>query len=418
MAVSLLFNINELNTCHSDQAFKGSELGENTSLKGAAIAWEENKIIELGKSDELLKKYPNAKKIDADAKAVIPGFIDSHTHLVFGGSRHEEYKYKVLGKSYTDLHQEGGILSTVAKTREASTEQLFEQAKENLDLMLLHGTTSVEAKTGYGLDELTEKKIVDVMLRLKKASTQDLYLTFLGAHTIPKEFKDKKEAYLELVKNLIPQMSKDCDFLDVWCDPLGFTIEETSELCELAIKNGFKIKLHVEQTGLNGGAEIAAKYNAISCDHLDHLSPAGIKALAKSKTIGVLLPSVTYHLMEFSKKIPVEQMIQEEMKLALATDFNPGSCPCLSMQRVMEDACRLYKLDYNQVLNCSTLNAAYALDIAADVGSIFPGKKADFLVLDVDEAAKMIHQFGRNHVQHVYKNGVQVVKNGQLVKAH
>ena len=413
---NILFNISELSLCHSDVAIPGRELSENTKIKNAALVWEDDKMIESGDSEQLLKKYSSAQSTDAKFKAVIPGFVDSHTHLVHAGSRHKEYEYKIAGKSYSELHESGGILYTVEQTRKASKQQLTEQAESDLEQMLLHGTTTVEAKTGYGLNEESELKILEVMKDLKKNSIQDLHLTFLGAHTIPKEYKDKKDEYLDLVASLIPKIKDDCSYLDVWCDPLGFTISQTEKLCQLAISNGLKIKLHVEQTGFNGGAQIAAKFNALSCDHLDCITSEAIKDLAASETVGVLLPSVTYHLMEFSKNIPVSEMISSNMKIALATDYNPGSCPNLSMQRTMEDGLRLYKMTYNQVLNASTINAAFALGLGSEVGSIHPGKKADFLVLDCDEFAKAVHRFGTNHVNHVFKSGIQVVEDKQRVK--
>ena len=412
---TVLYNIGELTISHSERPLVGKEFSERKILTNACLVWENGKIIEHGDSNSLKDKYKNETLVDAGGKAVLPGFIDSHTHLVFSGSRHEEYEAKIQGKSYSELHKSGGILYTVEKTREASEEELYEQAKSYLDLMLLHGTTTVEAKTGYGLNEENELKIAKVMKKLKNSSVQDLFLTYLGAHTIPKEFKERPDEYLKIVKKLIPEMAKTCDFIDIWCDRLGFNLEQTEELAKLGQDAGLKVKLHVEQTGENGGGALAAKVKAISCDHLDCISEQSMEDLAKTNTIGVLLPSVTYHLMEFSKNIPVSKMKDKNLKLALASDFNPGSCPSLSMQRVMEDACRLYKFNYAEAIHGSTLNAAFALDTADRIGSFAPGKLADIVVLDVDSADKMIHQFGRNHVLQVFKNGEQVVKDGQLL---
>jgi imidazolonepropionase len=413
--LSAVVNASELITAHWPKAKTKEALSDLGIIKDGAVAFQGDKIVAVGPTQEVLHNLRPQTIIDAKGKVVMPGFVDPHTHLVHMGSRHEEYEYKIAGKSYADLHKVGGIRYTVAMTRAASEEDLFQKGLHDLDIMLLHGTTTVEAKSGYGLDHDSELKLLRVAKRLNENHAVDVVSTFLGAHTSPDEYKENKPGYLQLLEKMLAEAAPLAEFCDIWCDALGFSADECRQYLERARKHGFKLKLHVEQTGWYGGAELAAQLAAVSADHLDFVSAAAIAQLADKGVIGVLLPGCTYHLMEFKKEIPVRQMIDGGMAIALATDYNPGTCRTQSMQAILETACRLYKLNYAQAINAATLNAAYALDRADSIGSLSVGKRADILLVDCAHHGIMVNNFGINHVKTVIKNGQVVVQDGQLV---
>lgn len=409
-------NASELVTAHATTAKAGDALLDLGIIKNGAVVFRGSHIVDVGTTDEMLRVHrPQPHKIiDARGRVVMPGFVDPHTHLVHMGSRHEEYEYKIAGKSYADLHKIGGIRYTVGMTRAASEEELYQKARRDLDVMLLHGTTTVEAKSGYGLDKLSELKILRVAKRLNESHPVEVISTFLGAHTVPDEYKEKKADYVLLVRQMLNEVAPLAEFCDVWCDALGFSVEECRAVLDDARRHGMKLKLHVEQTAWCGGGELAAAVRAVSADHLDFLSPGAITQMRENGVIGVLLPGVTYHLMEFKKEIPVKQMLEGGLSIALATDYNPGTCRTQSMQAVLETACRLYRLTYAQAINAATINAAYAVDRGGSVGSLAPGKRADLVIFDCDEHGVMINNFGVNHVDTVIKNGDVVVRDRQL----
>lgn len=408
-------NASELITAHATTAKTGEALSDLGVIKDGAVVFDGAAIIDVGTTKQMLKTYRLESTIDATGKVVMPGFVDPHTHLVYMGSRHEEYECKIAGKSYADLHKVGGIRYSVRMTRAASEEELYRQALHDLDIMLLHGTTTVEAKSGYGLDKENELKLLRVAKRLNENHPIDVISTFLGAHTVPEEYKDNKPGYVDLVRKMLKDAAPLAEFCDVWCDALGFSVDECQQILDDAKKCGFKLKLHVEQTSWTGGGELAARVGAVSADHLDFLSPEAIAQMRDRGVIGVLVPGVTYHLMEFSKQIPVKQMIEGGMAIALATDYNPGSCRTQSMQAVLETACRLYRLTYSQAINAATINAAYAVDRGSSIGSLSAGKRADIAIFNCPEHGIMINNFGINHIDMVIKNGEVVVRGGQRV---
>ncbi len=435
----IIKNASQLLTVKSPRGFKvGKELLDLGIVENGAIAIADDKIAAVGTTSEIIKKFPKPKKIiDAKNKVVMPGLIDPHTHLVYWGSRAHEYEAKILGKSYSEIHSAqkdadftqnnaekkatgSGILYTVEQTRKASKKELIKKALKDLKLMLEYGTTTCEAKSGYGLDKENEIKILEVIKELKNLQPIDIISTFLGAHTIPEEYKNNRAGYIALVKNLLPEIKKKnlAEFCDVFCDKLGFTIEETREILEAAKKSGFKLKLHAEQTGYLGGAKLGTELKATSCDHLDYISDEDITLLAQEKIAGVLLPTVTYHLMEMSPNpsknygvskpfLPerVRKIIESKMVIALATDYNPGSSPCLSMKTVMECAARLYRMRPAEIISACAINAAYAIDRQNSIGSLEPGKKADIIILDCERYEELINSFGTNLVKTVIKNG-------------
>lgn len=412
--IKAVVNAEELVTAHATEAKRGDALSDLGIIKNGAVVYQGDTIIDVGNTAEMLERHKPNTLIDATGKLVMPGFVDPHAHLVYMGSRHEEYECKIAGKSYTDLHKVGGIRYTVRMTRAASEDELYEKAAHDLDIMLLHGTTTVEAKSGYGLDTENELKLLRVAKRLANNHPIDVISTFLGAHTVPEEFKDNQAGYVELVRQMLKEAAPLAEFCDVWCDALGFTVDQCREILAEAKKLGLKPKLHAEQTAWSGGGELAAEVNATSADHLDFLSSAAIERLCKTDVIGVLLPGVTYHLMEFNKKIPAKEMIEGGVAVALATDYNPGSCRTQSMQAILEAACRLYRLTYAQAINAATINAAYAVDRGDSIGSLAKGKRADIVIFDCPEHGILINNFGINHVRTVIKNGEVVVKEGQI----
>jgi imidazolonepropionase len=350
----------------------------------------------------------------------MPGFVDPHTHLVFAGSREDEFVKKIHGMSYLEIMKEGGgILSTVRATRKSSKKELISLAWKRLDRMLRYGTTTAEVKSGYGLDLKNEIKCLEVVKWLNKKHNLDLIPTFLGAHAIPPEFERKRRGYVDLIINkMIPEVSKRglAEYCDVFCEKDVFSLEEAREILQTARKFGMKLKMHADElTGL-GGAELAAELHATSADHLDHISDQGIKKMAEAYVIGVLLPGVPFHLMT-ERYAPAKKMIRAGMAVALATDFNPGSCPTESMFFIIALACRKLRMTPAQAITASTINAAHAIDMADEVGSLEPGKKADIIILDIPNHKHIAYRFGINLVSKVIKDGKIVVDKEKLVKS-
>lgn len=415
--VCAVINASEVVTAHATHVKRGAELDNLSIIKNGAVVYSGADIMDVGTTELMLARYKPERTFDVAGKVVMPGFVDPHTHLVHMGSRHEEYECKIAGKSYADLHKVGGIKYTVGMTRAASEDELYRKALADLDLMLLHGTTTVESKSGYGLNEESEMKILRVNKRLAENHVVDIVSTFLGAHTVPEEFAGDKAGYVSLVISLMKKAAGLAEFADAWCDALGFSLEDCRRILDSARQNGMKLKLHVEQTACTGGAELAAEMNVVSADHLDFASADGIAKLAKTDVVGVLLPGCTFHLMEFEKKIPVRAMIDAGVALALATDYNPGTSRTQSMQSILGLACRLYRMTYAQSLNAATINAAYALDRGAQIGSLSVGKRADIVVYDCVEHGILMNNFGVNLVHSVIKNGEMVVSDGKLLNA-
>jgi len=360
--------------------------------------------------------------VDATNKTVLPGFIDCHTHLVYAGSRHFEYELKTAGETYSDVHKKGGIPYTVKQTRNVCMEDLVEKGLKDLDIMLEHGTTTVEIKSGYGLDVANEIKILYAIKELQKKHPITIIPTFLGAHAIPPEYEQKRQSYVNLVKSMISTVIylDLAEYCDVFCDKLAFTYKESKEILEEAKRQGMKLKIHAEQTSHNRGSQLAAKLKATSADHLDYITEREMEMLKEADVTAVLFPGVTYHLTELipgHKKLKrflpgkVRKMIEKGVRVAIATDYNPGSCRTQSMKAVMEVAARLYRMSYKEIIEAATINAAHALDRADEIGSIQVGKKADLVVHNCEEHGILIDNFGINLVDTVIKNGKIVIEN-------
>lgn len=410
----LIKNANEIVTVRGAYLTpKTGDMFQNLGIIQGDIAIKDGKIVTAGKINH--KACEIKEIIDATNQIVLPAFIDCHTHLVYAGSRHSEYESKITGESYSNIDKKGGILYTVEQTRKATLKELVEKGMKDLDIMMAHGTTTVEIKTGYGLDEKTEMKMLYVIKELQKKHQMTIIPTFL-AHKIPPEYENNRKAYVELIKNMLPKIKKEnlAEYCDVFCDKLGFTYKESKEILSEAKKLGFKLKIHAEQTNYNRGAELAGRLEATSADHLDYISKKGIEEMKKSFVVGVLFPGVTYHLTEMTpghKKVKrflpkkIREMINQNLPIALSTDYNPGSCRTQSMQAVMQAAARLYRMNYAEIINACTINAAHALDLNISLGSIEFGKKADLVIYDCKEHGELIDNFGVNLVERVIKNG-------------
>jgi len=408
----VIANASELLTCAADKPKRGKALSDLGIIRNGAVAVKNGLIAWVGKTSEF--DFEASQVLDAGNRLVMPGFVDCHTHLVFGGGREKDLVRKLQGKSYLEILAEGGgILSTVEHTRAASEEELYHLGWRRLDTMLAHGTTTVEIKSGYGLDEMTEQKILRVARRLGRDHPMDVATTYLGAHAIPGG--RNREEYVAEVLASLEKMRSWAEFCDVFCEKGAFTLEESRHILEAAKSLGYKLKIHAEQmTGL-GGAALAAALGAVSADHLDHISERGIQRLARSNTIGVLLPGASFYLMQESRA-PARGMIEGGAALALATDFNPGSCPCENMQLMLTLACLQMKLLPAEAINCATINAAFALDRAGAVGSLEEGKQADILIADVVSHESLVSRFGTNRVARVIKKGM-LMQTGKTAEA-
>jgi len=409
----LLKNISQLVTCKNSSAYpkKGKVQNDIGLLSNSNILIKKDKIEFIGNSNSLSayikkNKVQVYKEIDCRNKVVTPGFIDSHTHFVFAGNREDEYEMRIAGKTYQEIAAAGGgIISTVNSVRKASEERLFEIGEKRLTKFLETGTTTIEAKSGYGLDVKNEIKLLKVINALKKNKFGlDIIPTFLGAHAVPKGVS-KKDYMESICIEMIPLIAKEnlAEFIDVFCEVNYFTAEETAAIFEVGVKFGLIPKVHTDQFNSIGGVETALKYKAISVDHLEVLKDKDIRKLSNGNTIATLLPGVSYFL-DISYQ-PARKLITENVPVALATDFNPGSCPTQNMQTIMSLASIHLKMTAEEILNAVTINAAFAVNRLNLIGSIEKGKQADLLIFDIPSYKFITYNFGVNNISNVIKKG-------------
>ncbi len=365
-------------------------------ISDATVVWEDDLIVWVGKKDDAPAQYQNVETIDGKQSLLVPGLIDCHTHLAFGGWRSDEFSERVAGVPYAEITKRGGgISSTVKATREASEEDLYLRSAEFLDKMRSLGVTTVECKSGYGLSLQDELKMLQVYKRLSSNQPSRIVPTFLGAHLVPKD--STREEYCALVTDtMIPQVANNelAEFCDVFVDDHAFSIEEAQPIVAKAKKHGLKIKLHVDQLSSGGGAEFAAESGAISADHLEYISEQGIAAIKQSGTVAVSLPLAT--LYTFQKPLDARALIDAGVDVALATDFNPGSAPSYHMPLTMMLGCTLNRMSPAEVLKAVTIKAAKALDKNDSIGSIEAGKKADFALVDTPSIEHWMYHFSDN----------------------
>lgn len=376
-------------------------------IENAALAWSNDTIDWLGPATDLPSEYEHVPPIDAEEALVVPGLIDCHTHLAFGGWRDDEFAMRLEGASYLDIAEAGGgILSTVRETRAASEEALYERSRTFLRAMAQLGVTTVEAKSGYGLSVEDELKTLRTYRRLQDTHPLTLVPTFLGAHTLPPEYESDRRGYLQLLRNeLIPTVAEEnlAEFCDAFVEDGAFTPDEALRLFDTAREHGLQPKLHADQLSDTGGATLAADVKAASADHLEHVSAAGIEALAQSEVVAVSLPLATLYLDE--DPIPARTLLDAGVPVAVATDFNPGTAPSYHLPLALTLACTLQRMTPAEALTGATRQAAAALNRADEMGTLAPGMQADFVLIDVPSLNHWLYHFRPNAVRATYVKG-------------
>lgn len=387
---------------------KGEGMKDLGSVQNGAVVIEDGRISKAGPKEEVLSDVDveGAFVVDASGKLVMPGFVDPHTHLVFAGSRERELSWKIEGASYKDIAERGGgIVSTMKATREASHKYLFQLGIQRLDVMLRHGTTSLEIKSGYGLRTKDEIKILEVIKSLSEEHRTDISPTFLGAHAVPPEFKGNTDAYVDKVmKEMLPIVADEelADFCDVFCEKGYFDVDQSRRILDEGRTYGLIPKVHADELSDMRGAELAAEIGAISADHLEKSSDAGIGRMADRNVIGVLLPGTSFSTnLEYPN---AKHIMDLGLPVALATDFNPN-CWTKSMQFIVSLACYKMGMFPSEAIVASTINAAHAIGKASEVGSMETGKLGDVIVLNIENHEQIPYRFGFNHVETVIKAG-------------
>ena len=387
-----------------------TEQGVSETLQTGAIACKDGLISLISPMDKLGDTPSNlaTKVIDLEGKCLTPGLIDCHSHLVFGGNRAKEFNLRLQGQSYEQIaKQGGGIMSTVNHTRAATEQQLEHDARSRLALLVSDGVTSIEIKSGYGLTFKDEEKMLRVARRLGDTSPVTVTTTFLGAHALPPEYTNNRSGYLDLVcKEMLPKLHAQglIDSVDAFCESIAFSVDEVEQVFQAATDLGLPVKLHAEQLSNSGGAELAAKYHALSADHLEYLDETGVQAMATSGSVAVLLPGAFYMLRE-TQKPPVQLLRDYQVPIALATDINPGSSPVLSARLMMVLGCQEFGLTPEEALRGMTINAAKALGKSDSVGSLQIGKAADLAIWDVQQPSELAYWLGGNKAESVIKAG-------------
>jgi len=424
----LVENASELVTLATDPAVSGTA-GPRTGpsmrnlavISDGSVAAFNGRIVATGKNHEVRERIDlleNAEVIDAKGMVVLPGFVDSHTHLVFAGSREQEFIQRAEGKTYLEiLGAGGGILSTVRATREASESQLLALGLERLDIMMCHGTTTVEIKSGYGLSVDEELKTLRVIRELAKAHPVDVVSTFMGAHAVPPEYAGDTEGYVQhITEDMLPLVKEEglAEFCDVFCEEGVFSVGQSRRILEAGLAFGLLPRIHADELGSLGGAELASEVGAVSAEHLLYASEEGIRKMAEAGVIATLLPATSFTL-GLGRYADAKAFISAGCPVALATDFNPGTSPTLSMQFVMNTAALGMKLHPAEIICASTINAAHGLMRGDLVGSLEAGKLADMVIVDTDTYLKIPYQPGVNTVDRVIKRGRLVVSKGRRI---
>ncbi|MFB5662961.1 imidazolonepropionase [Alteribacillus sp. HJP-4] len=405
---------------HSQKPAAKEAMSDLQIIENGSVLIENGKVAAVGPDSELREKYSDRigsiKEINAAGKVVSPGLIDPHTHLVHAGTRENEYAMRLKGKSYMDIMDAGGgIHATTRATQAASHEQLFEESNNRLNKFFLHGVTTVEAKSGYGLTLEHELKQLKVAKQLQESHDIDIVSTFMGAHAVPMDEKKNPDAFVDrVIEEMIPEVAKQglAKFNDVFCERGVFTPEQSRRILEAGKSHGLLPKIHADEIEPYAGAELAAEVGAISADHLLRASDEGLNAMADQGVIGVLLPGTAFFLMaDFARG---RKMIDAGVPISLSTDANPGSSPTISLPFIMNLGCLMMGMTPEEVLTATTINAAHAIGIAKKAGSLEEGKSGDVTIFDVPNYMVLSYQYGMNHVDTVIKAGKPVVVGGQL----
>jgi len=406
-----LINIKQLVTvaAQGEKAKRKAAMREIGVIENAAVIAEGDRVTWVGRMEDLpMANLKEAEVIDCIHNVVMPGFVDAHTHLVYAGSREGEFAMRSAGATYEEIgNKGGGILSTVGAVRSSSKKDIKKNARQTLLAMMKHGTTTVEIKSGYGLTFRDEIKMLEAIAELQNEEVIGIVSTFMGAHAYPPEYKERKGAYVdEIAMNMLPYVAshKLAEFCDVFCERGYFDLEDAKRILSEGRRLGLKPKIHAEQLSASGSAQLAAELHAISADHLEHVTESGVAALSGSDTVAVVLPGVSFFLNE--QYAPARALIDGGATVAIASDFNPGSCMSYDMPLMMTIACTHMKMTPEEAITSATLNAAAAIDRSHELGSIEVGKKADLVILNIPNYKFLAYHFGENHVQKVIKDGV------------
>ncbi|MFO7800255.1 MAG: imidazolonepropionase [Rhodohalobacter sp.] len=401
----VLKNISTLYTCRDE-----GRQADIHPIKNGAIAWRGETIEWVGIETEIPEKYQSEKSFDAGGKMAIPGLVDCHTHLCFGGWRADEFEMRIQGRSYLDIAKAGGgILSTVKATRAASEDELYEKASGLLHEIQKQGITAIECKSGYGLSLEDELKQLRVYKRLSEESNVHIVSTFLGAHTIPPEYKKNRKGYIDLVINeMIPAVAEGnlAEFCDIFVEESAFTIDEARTIFEAGKKHGLTPKLHADQLSSGGGAELAAEVRAVSADHLEQISDEGIYQMAEKGVVGVTLPLASLYTQQ--PYLNCRKLVDGGVEVAVATDFNPGSAPTFDLPLAMMLTCNHGRLTPAEVLKGATFYASKAINRGEQFGSIETGKSADFLVIDAENVNEWMYHYKGSRMESGFLKGKQI----------
>ena len=417
----LIENASELLTIRggTEKPLLGKSMRDLDIIRDGSVAIRNGRVIAVGKTEKIKEEIESSEVIDASEKVVMPGFVDPHTHLVFAGSREDEFEMRIEGASYMEiLRRGGGILKTVRETRRASKEELLESCRKTLDVMLEHGTTTVEAKSGYGLTTKDEMKCLEGMKLANEKHPIEIVQTFLGAHAIPTEYRNSADRYVDLVtEEMIPKVAtrKLAEFCDVFCEKGVFDIEQSRRILLKGKEYGLMPKLHADEMTKLGGAELAAEMQAVSAEHMLFSSDDGLRAMAEQGVVAVLLPGAAFMLM-MERYADARRMVELGVPVALGTDYNP-SCLVESQQIVISLACLQMRMTPAEAIVAATINAAHAVNRSHDVGSLELGKRADIIVLNVPNHNFLGYRFGVNLVDKVIKDGRLVVDGVRQFKA-
>ncbi|QEK13083.1 imidazolonepropionase [Crassaminicella thermophila] len=408
----IIKNAAQVVTCSGFAAKHGKEMSKLHVIENGTVIIEDGIIKAVGKSDDVLKNIDESKYnvIDATEKAVLPGFVDSHTHFVFGGYRAEEFGWRLRGDSYMDIMKRGGgIINSVEGTRNASKEELIKLGKKRLDSMLSFGVTTVEGKSGYGLDLDTEIKQLEVMEELDKMHPLDIVKTYLGAHAVPKEYKGREDEFIdEIIEKHLPEIVERnlAEFCDIFCEQNVFSIQQSRRLLSKAKEMGMKLKIHADEIVQLGGAELAAEVGCVSADHLLQASDKGIEDMAEKGVVSTILPCTAFSLKEEFAR--ARYMIDKNCAVALATDLNPGSCFTESIPLVFALATLYMNMTIEEAITALTINGAAAVGRADQIGSIDVGKKGDIVILEFPSYHFIPYHIGVSTVEKVVKDGILV----------
>ena len=409
----LITGASQLLTLRGGGPRRGSSLSKLGILNDGALLLREGRIVAVGARDqvEARKDAKRAEKLDVGGRVILPGFVDSHTHLIHAASRAEEYELKIQGASYEEIAKRGGgILNSVKKLRAASAQALKQRARAALEEFASHGTTTVEAKSGYGLDLISELRILHLQQELNREQPLEIVSTFLGAHVVPLEFRakpDGAERYIQLLlEQMLPEVVNErlAEFCDVFCDRGAFTRAQSRRVLLEGKRHGLVPRLHAEQLSRTGATQLAVELGAASCDHLEQVNAADVRAIGKSRTVATLLPGCDFYL-GWKQYAPARKLIENGAVVALATDYNPGTSPTVSMPMVLSLACSQLRMTPAEAITAATINAAYSLRRENRMGSLEKGKQADLAVFEVEDYREIPYYFGMQRCWMTVKGG-------------